>query len=162
MGVRLYAIPRGGQGRLWTMAAPAGGDDLASDLSDLRAAGVDVLVSMLNGLESRWLGLAGEAREADAAGLDFRRLSTNDFGTPRPGPALALARHLRGELNAGRGVAVHCRGGIGRSSLLAAIVLRLEGVRPDQAWEVIGRARGARVPDTQAQRNFVDSFDLHA
>ena len=81
---------------------------------------------------------------------------------PVPDPALALAQQLRGELNAGRGVAVHCRGGIGRSSLLAAIVLRLEGVRPDQAWEVIGRARGARVPDTQAQRDFVDRFDLHA
>lgn len=154
-----YLIPRSGPGRLWTMPAPRGGDDLAADLTALRAAGIGTLVSLLGPLDERWLGLRDEAATAEQAGLRFLRLPTHDFGTPRADAALATARAIRTDLLADRGVAIHCRAGIGRSSTLAAVVLRLEGVRPDEAWRLIGRARGVRVPETRAQRDFVDRLD---
>ncbi|MFT4110031.1 hypothetical protein, partial [Propionicimonas sp.] len=58
----------------------------------------------------------------------------------------------------GHGVAIHCRAGIGRSSVLAAAVLQLEGVPADEAWNLISHARGLPVPDTDAQRRFVDKL----
>lgn len=155
-GPTLYRIERPGAGQLFTMAAPRGGDGLATDLTALSDRGIDTLVSLLGRLDERWLGLRHEATAAEQAGLRFLKLPTNDFGTPKPDAALATARAIRTDLLADRGVAIHCRAGIGRSSTLAAVVLRLEGVRPDDAWALIGRARGVRVPETQAQRDFVD------
>lgn len=158
-GPTLYRIRRSGPGRLFTMAAPRGGDDLASELTTLSDRGIGTLASLLGPLDERWLGLRDEAAAAERAGLRFLRLPTKDFGTPTANAALATARAIRADLLAGRGVAIHCRAGIGRSSTLAAVVLRLEGVRPDEAWRLIGQARGVRVPETRAQRDFVDRLD---
>lgn len=155
---RLYAIDRDGPGRLWTMAAPDS-TRLTGELDALRQTGVTTLVSLLGDREAAGLGLAGERAAAERAGLRFVRLPTSDFGVPDPTDAVAAARGVRSDLLAGGGVAIHCRAGIGRSSLLAAVVLRLEGVRPADAWTAIGRARGVRVPETQAQRDFLEELD---
>ena len=156
---RLYPISRSGPGRLWTMAAPEGDDRLEEQIELLRDAGVTTLVSLLDEREAAGLGLADERVIAGRAGVRFVQLPTSDFGIPERNAALAVARELRDELLAGKGVAIHCRAGIGRSSLLAAVVLRLEGVRPAEAWATIGRARGVRVPETQAQRDFLEDLD---
>lgn len=156
---RLYPISRSGPGRLWTMAAPEGDDRLEEQIELLRDAGVTTLVSLLDEREAAGLGLADERVIAGRAGVRFVQLPASDFGVPKRSAALTVARRLRDELLAGKGVAIHCRAGIGRSSLLAAAVLRLEGVRPAQAWATIGRARGVRVPETQAQRDFLDDLD---
>ena len=156
---RMYAIDRVGQGRLWTLPAPQGGERLPDQLDALRRAGVNTLVSLLDDREADALGLADEVAEAGRQGIRFVRLPTSDFGAPDAADALAVARGVRDALLAGRGVAIHCRAGIGRSSVLAAVVLRLEGVRPAEAWAIIGRARGVRVPETQAQRDFLDDLD---
>ena len=156
--IRLYAIHRDGPGRLWTMPAPNGAR-LPDELDALRRAGVNTLVSLLDDREADALDLAGEAGAASAVGVRFVQLPTSDFGVPDADDALAVARGVRDDLLVGRGVAIHCRAGIGRSSLLAAVVLRLEGVRPAEAWALIGRARGVPVPETQAQRDFLDELD---
>jgi protein-tyrosine phosphatase len=49
-------------------------------------------------------------------------------------------------------VAIHCRGGIGRSSLMAAAVLVQLGAAPEQAWDTVSVARGMPVPETEEQR----------
>ena len=156
---RLYATDRDGPGQLWTSPAPRGGDRLPDELDALRQHGVNTVVSLLDEREAEALGLAGVASEAARDGLRFVQVPTSDFGVPDVTDALAVARGVREDLLAGRGVAIHCRAGIGRSSLLAAVVLRLEGVRPADAWAIIGRARGVRVPETQAQRDFLDDLD---
>jgi protein-tyrosine phosphatase len=70
---------------------------------------------------------------------------------PVPDGGVPVAR-----LNEGKAVAVHCRAGIGRSSLIAACVLVLLGFAPGMAF--IGKARGVKVPDTGGQRDWVDMF----
>jgi protein-tyrosine phosphatase len=55
-------------------------------------------------------------------------------------------------------VAVHCYGGIGRSPLVAAAVLVRSGRSAQAAWQLVGRARGLRVPDTDDQRDWLSSF----
>ena len=155
---RLFTIRRDGVGRLSTMAAPRGGDWLDDEMRGLRLLGVDTLVSLLTESEARELGLAGERSAAEEAGLRFLALPTPDLSTPRPRAVTELAARLRDELASGRGVAVHCRAGIGRSSLLAAVVLVLEGLPPSEAWERISLARGLPVPDTEAQRRFVEDL----
>ena len=61
-----------------------------------------------------------------------------------------LHEHYR----AGKAVAAHCRGSVGRSPLLASI-MTLDGGSADDVWQRISQARGVSVPDTDAQRNWV-------
>ncbi len=58
----------------------------------------------------------------------------------------------------GKGVVVHCRMGIGRSSLMAGTVLVLSGATSDEAWARLSRARGTVVPDTFVQKTWLDEF----
>jgi protein-tyrosine phosphatase len=154
----LYEIERAGPGRLGTMARPRGGRWLGDEMADLAGAGVTVLVSLLTDPEMASLGLTGEGAAAQAAGLDFLRLPTPDFHVPDRAAAVALARDLCARLAAGASIVVHCYGGVGRSSTLAAVVLVLEGVTPAAAWDRIAAARGRPVPETSEQRAFVNGL----
>jgi predicted protein tyrosine phosphatase len=154
----LFMISRDGPGLLCTMARPLGGDLLADQMRDLAAAGVTILVSMLGDAEIAELDLAQESGAAAAAGIAFYRLPTPDFDIPDRSATLALAAELHSHLRAGADIAVHCRGGIGRSSILAAAILILEGVGPADAMDQISAARGVRVPETAAQRAFIASI----
>ncbi|HCK74572.1 MAG TPA: hypothetical protein DHW19_06365 [Acidimicrobiaceae bacterium] len=53
---------------------------------------------------------------------------------------------------------VHCRGGIGRSSTIAAAILTQLGVAPEDAMSRITAARGITVPETSAQRMWVAAY----
>jgi protein-tyrosine phosphatase len=158
MRPELFTIRRAGPGALSTMARPRGGQWLADEMNGLAAAGVSVLVSLLTDAEMTELGLNAEAQTAQASGLTFYRLPTQDREVPDQAASLTLAGTLRAHLARGSGVAIHCRHGIGRSSTLAAMVLVLEGARPEQAWVLISAARGMTVPDTAAQREAITSL----
>ena len=91
--------------------------------------------------------------------MEFISFPIPDRGVPRSGrEAAALARTLAARLGEGKAVAVHCRAGIGRSSLIAACTLVCSGSDPDTAFDSIGKARGLRVPDTDGQRDWVTIF----
>lgn len=161
-----FTLDRPGPGRLSTMARPRGGEELARELATLSRAGVDVLVCLLTDDELVELGLEGEADAARDAGLELIRMPVPDLTVPPVGQALALARRLAGRLARGAEVVVHCRAGVGRSSVLAAAVLVCEGVPEEQAWALITMARGLQVPDTEEQRAYVAHLaevhrDLH-
>jgi hypothetical protein len=61
---------------------------------------------------------------------------------PDPAVVTPVLEVLHGHLAAGAHVVIHCRNGIGRSSLLAAALLLREGLDPSQAWDCIATARG--------------------
>jgi protein-tyrosine phosphatase len=67
----------------------------------------------------------------------------------------AIVQLLEQKLATGQGVVVHCRQGIGRSSLLAACLLASAGQDVDAAFTAIERVRGRPVPDTEAQKDWV-------
>lgn len=148
----LFTVQRSGPGRLSTMAKPRGGDWLEDEMAALHAAGVSVLVCALTADELHEVGLTGEAAAARAAGLEFVPIPIPDRAVPDPATVLPDLRRLVGRLHAGDHVVTHCRIGIGRSSLLAAGILVLDGVPPEQAWQDLEQARGLTVPDTAAQR----------
>ena len=144
------------------MAALRGGEYLRDELAALAAVGVGTMVSLLTTAEEWTLDLAGEQDLAQAAGIDFMRLPTVDRGLPTLGPTHRLSRQLVARLDRGDTVAIHCRAGIGRASLLAACVLVQEGTPADDVWQRITDARGLLVPDTDQQREWVVTFASYA
>jgi Polymorphic toxin system, DSP-PTPase phosphatase len=133
------------------MARPRGGDWLGDETALLREAGTDVLVSMLTASELRELELGEEPAAATDAGMRFIELPAPDRGTPDLRAFRAVVAELTAELALGHAVVVHCRMGIGRSSLVAAGVLvaqrRTRGRRVGQDQR-FPRARCARYPRT--------------
>jgi len=142
--------------RLAIAARPRGGDWLLDDLTALRRAGVEVLVSLLEPAEARELGLAEEADLCARVGIEFVSLPVPDYGLPDS--ALRFAAKLRPLAFDGRFIAAHCRAGIGRSPLLIGCLLVLRGVEPEEAWRRLAEARGRPVPDTEAQRAWLAAF----
>ena len=154
----LHRLPGPWKGRLAVVPRPRGGDWLEDDIAALRAAGIDVLVSTLTNAEVVELGLAREEELARANGIEYVSFPIEDRGIPSSAPATAeLAHRLARELSEGRTVAMHCRSGIGRSSLLAAAVLAVAGIGPDDAFARIEQARGCTVPDTAEQQTWVST-----
>lgn len=155
----VYWVETGVTGRLGIMARPRAGDWLTDELRGLRETGVHTLVSLLTPDEEAELDLTQEARVSADVGLSFHAFPIPDRRVPpRDDATRSFLLRLRDALGEGQSIAVHCRMGIGRSSLVAASVLTLLGVRPDEALHRLARARGVPVPDTGEQRQWVLDF----
>ncbi len=145
--------------RLGIMPRPRGNDWLPDDLRMLRQAGVDVIVSALTASETEELGLIEEAQECSQNGLLFISFPIEDRSLPEDLSKLAaLVDELVAYSRDCKSVVIHCRAGIGRSSLIAASILVKLGLSPDIAFHAIERSRGCLVPDTPEQRQWVERF----
>ncbi|HSE20849.1 MAG TPA: dual specificity protein phosphatase family protein [Pyrinomonadaceae bacterium] len=156
MRAELYWICKVGEGRLATMPRPRGGDWLSAELRSLREQGVDIVLSLLQREEEYELDIVEEKSLCAENDLVFRSFPIIDRAVPESrSAALELANSMLQELRSGKNVAIHCRAGIGRSSLIAACVLKLSGIDVDEAFEMIESARGFAVPDTPEQLEWV-------
>ena len=141
------------------MARPRAGDWLEDEVATWRDAGIETVVSLLENDEVDELGLRDEADLCRKAGIAFVSFPIRDRGVPPSVPDTArLTRAIARRLQDGRAEAIHCRAGIGRSSLIAACTLVLGGVDPGTAFSRIAEVRGVAVPDTDEQRRWAFDF----
>ena len=141
------------------MPRPRGGDWLREEIAAWCDAGVNVVVSLLSADEEHELGLGDEAWLAEEHGLTFRSFPIDDYGVPISKEAVQrLVAELEDLLLRGQCVGIHCRQGIGRSSLVAACLLAATGENVDVSFQRISNSRGRSVPDTVDQRNWVSDF----
>jgi hypothetical protein len=159
MRTELFWVPTPLPGRLAVAPRPRGGDWLDGEIAGWRAAGIDVVVSLLTPDEAAEFGLEDEAAAAGSGGMRFVGFPVPDRGTPGSRERFReLVSEVVATLAAGRGVVVHCRQGIGRAGLLAAAVLVAAGLDPDAAVGRVAATRGRPVPETPAQRRWLDEF----
>lgn len=156
MKATIYWIETNWPGRLAIIPRPRGGDWLEDEITAWRQSGLDVIVSLLEPDEAAELELELESELSRAAGLEFIAFPIVDRNAPASNSATKnLLEDLRNFLAAGKNVGIHCRQGIGRSALIAAGTLVLDGVSPDAAFNIVGNARGISVPETEQQSNWV-------
>jgi len=149
----IYWIDAGVPMRLAIMARPRAGEWLADEVANWEREGVEIVASLLEPDEVRELELEQEPTLCRRHGIEFRSFPIPDHSLPTDD---AAAMRFAAELaRAGKTVAIHCRAGIGRSSLMAAAVLICSGVQGDVALAAIEAARGLPVPDTDAQADWV-------
>ncbi|HYQ81321.1 MAG TPA: cyclin-dependent kinase inhibitor 3 family protein [Anaeromyxobacteraceae bacterium] len=146
-------------GRWWPGRDPDPEAQLDRDLARLRdryRAGT--VVTLMEPLELRARGLDRLPDEVRRAGMESLWLPVPDLGAP---PSMEAARALVGQIlermERRQVVVVHCLGGLGRSGTIAACVLAARGRTPEQAVEVVRRARPGAV-QTEAQEAFVAAF----
>lgn len=142
-----------GPGRLGMTFAPgkkeAAGDvgwsrDLDADLARLREHfQTDVLVSLIEDHELELLKIPSLVAAARDRGMDVVRFPIRDLSVPDDMPAfVALVRRLLTAHAAGRTVVAHCRGGLGRTGLVAACCV--VALRRCAAVDAIAAVRAAR------------------
>lgn len=159
----VYWVPGPWRGRLGIVPRPRGGDWLADEVRSWRAAGLDVVTSLLTAGELAELELQKEAALSRAEGLEFHSFPIPDLGVPQSRMDFArLVSELERRLKSGKNIAVHCRQGIGRSSLVAASLLVSAGETPIGAFRRIEEARGRPVPETKEQLEWVSQMASEA
>jgi protein tyrosine phosphatase (PTP) superfamily phosphohydrolase (DUF442 family) len=155
----IFWVNPGANGRLAIVPRPRGDEWLADDLDAIRHNGIDILVSLLTSAEAAELGLAREQALCEKAGIEFRSFPVPDRSVPDSYRELhAMAEALATERRHGKNIGAHCRAGIGRSSLLLAAVLCVEGISPEHAFRLISNGRGLQVPDTPEQAEWLAGF----
>lgn len=131
--------------------------DLMEDLRVIRDWGASTVVTLIEGHEFRLLGVEALGTEVERRGMAWVHLPIRDVDVPDQrferawgdtGPAL----HRR--IDAGERILIHCRGGLGRTGLVAALILVEQGVAHREA---INRVRAARprAIETRAQERYV-------
>lgn len=142
--------------RLAIMPRPRSEEWLADEIAGYSADGISVLVSLLEPQEVVELGLDDEAQLCQEHGIEFISYPIADRHVPLSVKLTQeLVADLIDKLHSGRGVAIHCRVGIGRSGIVAAWVLAKLGFTVEQAFSMLSRARRVKVPDTAAQKDWV-------
>jgi protein-tyrosine phosphatase len=158
----LYWINQFADGNLAIMGAPRLDDQFEATILAWQNEGVDVIASLIEDAELPYVNQA-EKSLCEEAGIEFISFPVRDKTVPEDvAPFAAVARILAERVAGGKGVAIHCRAGIGRSTTLAACVLILLGVEGDVALDMISAARGLEVPETEAQRQWVLGFSRRA
>jgi len=158
LSTELFWINNFHDGNLAIMAAPRPTENLEETILGWRSEGVDVVVSLLESSEAPGLSEA-ESQLCDEFGIEFLSFPIRDKTVPTALEAFSgIVQLLADRVSTGQGVAIHCRAGIGRSSTLAACILTTLGVDAAAALDMIAEARGAEVPETEAQRQWILKF----
>lgn len=138
---------------------PRGDDWLEDDLLRFKNAGIQTIVSTVEEWEARALGLAREAELSESVGLGFISHPMRDRSTPPDREHLArFVKNLASRVESGEKIGVHCRGCIGRSTVVTACTLITMGWTASDALRAIELAREFPVPDTDEQRDWIVAF----
>lgn len=156
----LLSIP-GLAGKLIFTPCPGTRDaSLEEALRALKHAGADAVISLMPHAELAANGAEQIARQCQALDLGWYHLPVadeqvpqEDFGTGWKAHRQALVEQLR----AGRSLAIHCKGGSGRTGLIAARILIEAGIARSEAIALVQALRPKAIQHP-AHVNWIKQF----
>ncbi|MEM9005325.1 MAG: cyclin-dependent kinase inhibitor 3 family protein [Cyanobacteria bacterium P01_F01_bin.86] len=133
--------------------------DLPADLDRLRDHyKVDCLVCLLEADELHHLAIANLLTEAQARGIVTEHLPIPDEGLPESMAVFSsLVNQVVEAVKTGETVLIHCKGGRGRTGLLAAACLVQLGNAPEAAIETVREVRSGAL-SVALKRDYVYEF----
>lgn len=132
------------------LAHPDSFGDVSSALDELHGKGIGALVSLdEDGIEPSY---------ADAAGMRYLHISIPDFQPPQATQADDFVNFVSSCKTDGVPVAVHCRGGYGRTGTLIACYLISQGIPAREAIDTVRRRRPGSI-ETAGQERFLQAYE---
>jgi protein-tyrosine phosphatase len=124
----------------------------------LKADGVTRVLPMVPEEELHRYGADELLAAYGSAGLEVHHLPVVDQKACSVEEMKAAVAWMEEGLQAGEKVVVHCVGGLGRSGMAAAALLKSRGADPDVAIETVREARSQRALETSIQEQFIRDF----
>ncbi|WP_271273147.1 protein-tyrosine phosphatase family protein [Aliamphritea hakodatensis] len=154
MSTRIYPITGVCDDRFFIMPHPQG-EDLPAEIQQWQALNINLVVSMLTSEEQDELGLSTEADSVEAAGIRYLNFPVRDDIPDSDAAALAFVDTLLAMSGTHSRILFHCRGGVGRSSMMLTLLLSRLNISADVAFARITECRGEQVPESVVQRDWV-------
>jgi len=134
--------------------------DLDADISIVTKWGAKAVLTLIEDYEFGMLGVEELPEKVRAKGMYWFHLPIEDISTPDhrftkdwPDVCCQLLQTLRD----GGNVLAHCKGGIGRSGLVCALLLQETGMSAERAIDTVRRCRPGAI-ETFEQEEFVRDY----
>jgi protein-tyrosine phosphatase len=134
--------------------------DLETDLRALRDTfQTDLLVSLVEEKELLELQIPNLREAAPLHGIEVLWFPIRDQSVPSSFPEfLEAIQYIVSSVRRGKNVVIHCKGGLGRTGLVAATVLvALTHLKPEQAITTVRKSRPGAV-ETAEQEEYVSVY----
>lgn len=136
------------------------GVGLSQSVADLKAAGAKAIITLMYDEELVKNGAQQLAIECEQAGLSWFQLPILDDDAPNEAFSLAFNKHLNEILaiiKSGGSVAVHCKGGSGRTGLVIGLLMHELGYAKN---DIVNQVQAIRPKSLHnpVQRSYFDNF----
>ena len=141
-----------GNGRLGVSRLPGCYGNLAGDVRAIRDWGAAIVVSMTTERELADANAGHLGQLLSVEGIQWHHLPIRDFGGPKGDSAdiwSDISQKLHACLEAGGAILVHCRGGQGRSGMIALRLMVESGEDPDAALTRLRAVRPGAVETSE-------------
>ena len=137
---------------------PAGGRALKDELKMLLEEEEFCLVSLLTEKEEKRLGLSKEKALCKELGIRCIKFPIVDMSVPPYKIYVAFIEHLYSISEEADRILIHCRAGIGRSSLIALGMMTRHGMPLEQSIQHVSRIRRFHVPKSISQKRLLVKY----
>jgi len=134
--------------------------DLETDLTAIRASDATTVVTLMETFEFDLLGVPDLPDRVIGHEMSWTHLPIRDVDVPAatfdavwPDVRADLMRRL----DAGERIVLHCRGGLGRTGIVAALLLIEHGAEPETAIREVRKARPGAI-ETAKQEAYVRAY----
>ncbi len=134
--------------------------DLYLDLTTISDWGATIVVSLIEAHEFSFLDVEALPDVVAERGMQWRHGSIRDRHPPHQQFMLGwptLKGELMDELSSGKNIFIHCMGGLGRTGVVAAMLLIEAGYSANQAISAVRTSRPHTI-ETSAQEDFVRHY----
>ncbi|MDW3116926.1 MAG: ADP-ribosylglycohydrolase family protein [Roseovarius pacificus] len=134
--------------------------DLDTDLQAIKAWGASKVITLMERHEFDLLSVRGLGEAIQRLGIDWVHLPIRDVSVPDesfPHIWANLTKDLQRSLARGQRILLHCRGGLGRTGLVAALLLMDLGLGSDDAMRRIRSVRPGAI-ETKEQETHVQRY----
>ena len=148
----------------WGMSGPWK-RDMATDLGAIKTWGADIVVTLIEEHEFDRLDIPDLGKQVVKRGMEWLHAPIRDVDVPGPEFDAAwpeTSERLHSMLAEGKGVLIHCRGGIGRASTIAGRLMVELGDDPRDAINLLRRIRHPTACETPEQERWVATGPRHA
>lgn len=157
MATRIYWLHKfENSSQLGIMPRPRGNEWLEEEILSAKKQGAKVIVSLLEKDEIRELGLERQSTICAKHEIAYLHFPIPDRSIPDHDKNLHnFIKQVKERIDLGDSTVVHCRMGIGRSSIIAGCLMVQDGYKPDEVFSHISKIRGLKVPDTDEQEDWL-------
>lgn len=137
--------------------------DLDLDMDAIKRWGASTVLSLIEDHEFEMLGVSELGETVKARGIEWVHFPIRDLDTPTDDAMstwAATSAQLHATLERGGRVLVHCRGGLGRAGMIAALMMTERGWSAPQAISDVRSVRPGAI-ETEEQESWVTRRARH-